>query len=117
MKVPLYGVILLTWLLSLELIQAKKNDDSLASMAYGSSDVSDYDYDDTDDNDDIDSMEKELVNWPLGKRRNAPTGVWRKRMKLSDSRRTPPIPPPGIWGKISSSQKERSYKKRGAGAS
>ena len=93
-------------------MQAKKNDDSLASMTYSSSDLSDYDYDDIDD---IDSIEKEVGLRPPGKRSNIPTGVWSKRGSQPTGtwgRRN--ALPPGAWGKRSNDLEGRSSHQRTA---
>ena len=93
-------------------MQAKKNEDSLESMAYSSSDLSDYDYDDIDD---IDSIEKEIGLRPPGKRSKIPTGAWSKRGRIPTGawgRRS--ALPPGAWGKRSSNLEGSAYHQRTA---
>ena len=102
MKPPLYGVVFLILLMSIESLQAKNDDDSLVSMAYGSNDVSDYDYDDIDD---IDGTEEGLISRLPGKRYDVPP-IWVKR----------PAIPPGAWDTKKYGKKRQLYHERRAEA-
>ena len=114
MKSPLHGVVFLILLMSIESLQAKNDDDSLVSMAYGSNDVSDYDYDDIDD---IDGTEEGLISRLTGKRSDAPPGAWNKRQNHpTDIWGKRLAIPPGAWGTKKYGKKRQLYHERRAEA-